>query len=254
MDNTNHHRAGFLQNPVVSILSLIVAAISIIGLIYVFNNSKNNDENIDDKKGWCKCPPKIKKNTEAHILDMRYANQLRKKAISDKLTGDDALSFSFIQIDDVIKDSKCTGVRFHYGMEGPNLVLVMTGAMDEGSPNPIQHTDILAPAYKSDHQDALGSGEGHDLTLAFQNTSNTQYPNTTKSGFFPKDAIMDVRRSEGIRVYIFLNSHNQLDLLIYGAIRNGSGEIVDDDLGIAIDMSVPCPTDCGAKNDLNNSR
>jgi hypothetical protein len=97
--------------------------------------------------------------------------------------------------------------------------------------------------------------EGGSITLSSASDLTAEYrrlnPGAAKAHFFGKDILLDLLDQtgcKGIRMYYGIDENGDKELVLVGADSNQD----DISTGIIADLSVPCPNECSAKNDLNS--
>jgi hypothetical protein len=152
-------------------------------------------------------------------------------------------------LETVILPGNISGIRYYYGIEGNALVLIIVGTELNTTTN--TNDDLLSgKIIASPNSRTIDSIKAGELTRNFRNTN----PTGVHGGFFSIDAVKavlydykDPGSCTGLRFSYGLNAINQREIVVRG-VNAGQTDING---GRIIDMSAPCPPDCGKKNIVN---
>jgi len=100
-------------------------------------------------------------------------------------------------------------------------------------------------AFNGTEGDPISISTAATMTARFR----TNYPNHVKARFFGRDLLLQILNQancKGIRMYFAQDANNVMEIVIVGADGNE-----DDMCELIGDLSEPCPSRCGKKNQLN---
>ncbi|GAB5417054.1 MAG: hypothetical protein Crog4KO_19200 [Crocinitomicaceae bacterium] len=101
-------------------------------------------------------------------------------------------------------------------------------------------------AFNGKEGGAISIEQGADMTARYRDDN----PGDIKGHFYGKDILKQLLNQEGamgIRIYYGIDENGKKELVLVSADADEN-----DNLDLVVDLSQPCPPDCGAANDLNS--
>jgi hypothetical protein len=189
-----------------------------------------------------------------HVIDLKTAQENVERYNAAHAAKPNGFFFSRNDIGNLTDNNpNISGVRYYHGIQGGVEYLLLAATQLNASN---QHDDItslilISPAYKG--ATTIGHDNLENLTIDYQAAN----PGKLKGGFFPLGAINFMKNPSawsGLDFLRGLNSASVENMNIFSTILSTTGQN-HDHIGAGarnIDMSIPCPDQCGSKNKLNN--